>query len=274
MVIYMDNNICRFVPRKHTGLELHTINFVLETKVFPSASFVNGTLYRMGLVKSGTGQLQIPGDSFTLCKGDLFFCIPNLPYFIESDNDLEYMYISFLGTKANLILEMFNINRQNILFHDFDELIELWAKALESVNTTTLDIRTEGILLYSFSVLGEKLIKYESVNKPKSTSAIIKKYIDDNYFDRELTLEKISRELSYSQKYISSIFKKSFNINFSTYLNTLRIQHACTFMEQNLTSIKDISYMCGFKDQLYFTKVFKLTMGLTPKEYLAKISKA
>ncbi len=269
----MNNNICRFVPKKHTGLELHTINFVLETKIFPSASFINGTLYRMILVKSGTGRLQIPGDSFDLRVGDLFFCLPSLPYFIDSDNDLEYMYISFLGTKANLIMEMLDIDRQNILFHDFDELIELWLKAIESVNSSTLDIRTEGILLYSFSVLGEKLIKHESVNTPKSAAAIIKKHIDDNYFDSELSLEKIGKELSYSKKYLSHIFKKSFNINFSSYLNTLRIQHACTFMEQNLTSIKDISYMCGFKDQLYFTKVFKLTMGITPKEYIANLNK-
>ncbi len=267
----MDNNICRFISKSNTKDDLHPVNFVLETKIFPFNGLVTLSLYRMVLVKRGTGTLQIPGDSFPLREGDIFFLSPSFPYYIDSDGEFEYMYISYLGAKATMIMDKLGVNNQNIIFHGFDDLIPLWEKALTAENPATLGIRTEGILLYSFSVLGENLMKFENNEKTMDTASVIKKYIDEHYCDSELTLEKISHELSYNKKYISSVFKKALNINLSSYLNTIRVQHALTFMEQNFTSIKDISYLCGFRDQLYFTKVFKSKTGMTPKEYIAQL---
>ena len=269
----MNNNICCFLPKNSFGAELHPINFVLETKKFPFQGLITSSVYRMHLVKEGTGTLLIPGSSLPLRKGDIFFCMPGLPYYIDGSDGFAYMYISYLGSKSSMIMDTFGIRGQNIVFHGFERLIDLWAQSINSVNSTTLDLKCEGLLLYSFSLLCEQLIKQENSNKSKDTAAVIKKYIDDHYNNCELTLEKISEELSYSKKYISSVFKKSLSINLSSYLNILRIQHACTLMEQNFTSIKDISYMCGFKDQLYFSRVFKEQMGMTPRKYLSQIKK-
>ena len=269
----MNNNICCFLPKNNFGVELHPINFVLETKKFPFNGLLTSSVYRMHLVKKGTGTLLIPGNTLPLREGDIFFCMPGLPYFIDSGDGFEYMYISYLGSKASMIMDAFGIRRQNIVFHGFDGLIDLWAQSIGAVNSVTLDLKCEGLLLYSFSLLCEQLVKQENSNKSKDAAALIKKYIDDNYNDCELTLEKISEELSYSKKYISSVFKKSLSVNLSSYLNILRIQHACMLMEQNFTCIKDISYMCGFKDQLYFSKVFKSHMKMTPKEYLEQMNK-
>ncbi len=269
----MDNNICLFVPKSGSSTELHTVNFVLETKGFPSSSFINDSIYRMMLVKNGSGTLQTPGDSYPLSEGDIFFCIPSLPYFIDHSDDFEYMYISYLGPKTNMIMDRLGINRKNLLFHGFNELIQPWLYFLKLPPTETTNLKTESLLLYSFSVLGDTLIKSSDKSRINDAASVIKKYVDDHYFDSELSLTKISKELSFSSKYVSSVFKKNLKINLFSYLNTLRIQHACTFMDQNLTSIKDISYMCGFNDQLYFTKVFKSLMGITPKEYIAEVKK-
>lgn len=269
----MDNNICLFVPKSNSSTELHTINFVLETKGFPSSTFVNGAVYRMVLIKRGTGTLQIPGETYALSEGYIFFCLPSLPYFIQHDNDFEYMYISYLGPKANMIMDKLGINRKNLIFHGINELIDLWTHFLNLPITETFDVKVEALLLYSFSVIGDKYTKTLEKSTTNDAASIIKKYIDDHYSDSELSLAKISKDLSYSSKYVSYIFKKSLKINLSSYLNTLRIQHACTFIGQNLTSIKDISYMCGFNDPLYFTKVFKEKTGVTPKEYISQYSK-
>lgn len=269
----MDNNICLFVPKVDSSTELRTVNFVLETKGFPSSTFVNGSIYCIMLVKCGTGTLQTPGDSYSLNEGDIFFCLPSLPYFIDYNDGFEYMYISFLGPKANMLIDRLGINRNNLLFRGFNELIEIWLRFLELPTAETSDIKTEALLLYSLSVLGDRIIKISEKNQMNNATSRIQKYLDDHYSDRELSLAKISDELSYSRKYVSYVFKKNLKINLSSYLNTLRIQHACTFIKQNITSIKDISYMCGFNDQQYFTKVFKEKTGITPTEYITKYSK-
>ncbi|MBO7208706.1 MAG: helix-turn-helix transcriptional regulator [Clostridia bacterium] len=67
------------------------------------------------------------------------------------------------------------------------------------------------------------------------------------------------------------IFKKTFNIGMSEYINTIRIQHSCTLMNQGFTSISDISNQCGYSDPQYFSKVFKKRMGMLPGEYIKSI---
>ena len=45
------------------------------------------------------------------------------------------------------------------------------------------------------------------------------------------------------------------SITFSAYLTNVRLKHAVFLMEQNVTSIKNIALLCGYKDPLYFSNV-------------------
>ena len=57
-------------------------------------------------------------------------------------------------------------------------------------------------------------------------------------------------------------------MSFSAYLTTLRVGKACALMEGGLTSVKNVAYLAGFCDPLYFSKIFKKQIGRTPKEHL------
>ena len=59
----------------------------------------------------------------------------------------------------------------------------------------------------------------------------------------------------------------------SEYIATIRIQYACTLMEQGLSSVSDIALLCGFSDPLYFSKVFKKRMGISPRAHINEIRK-
>ncbi|MBQ1222950.1 MAG: helix-turn-helix transcriptional regulator, partial [Oscillospiraceae bacterium] len=52
------------------------------------------------------------------------------------------------------------------------------------------------------------------------------------------------------------------------YLNTLRIRHACVLIEQGISGVKDISNLCGFSDPMYFSRLFKAKLGVSPREYV------
>ena len=39
-------------------------------------------------------------------------------------------------------------------------------------------------------------------------------------------------------------------------------------MEQKHTSVKDIAYLCGFSEQLYFSRVFRKKMGMSRREHM------
>ncbi len=239
----------------------------LKQKKQQYTSLKSEAVYKIYYVYSGKGFLHRMGSIEPLEKGDIFFTFPASPFCIQSEEDFSYMYISFIGSRANMIMEKLKISANKFIFKNCDELQEYWEKGLSTPSELT-DLISESIVLYTFSFLGTKLISFENKIKNPDTTLLIKKYIDDNFSNAALTLESISRELSYNKKYISTVFKKDMGIGISEYLNTIRIQHACTLMNQGFTSICDIAFCSGYADPNYFSKVFKQKMGKSPREYI------
>jgi AraC-like DNA-binding protein len=266
-----DQNICRFLPVQNHYDAIHTINFVLETKRQVYEGLVGLTVFRMHYVLQGEGVLHTPGKTRALRKGDLFFGLPAVPMAIESGEEFRYLYISFLGGRANMIMDRLQIGSQNTIFHGYEELEDYWLRSVNAV-TPMMDLCSESVLLYTFSVMAGRMQEKEEV-VPRSGNTVlqIKKYLDDNYADTELTLEKIGGELSYNRKYLSTAFKKEFRIGITEYLNTIRVQHACTMLEQGFTSMKDIAQLCGYRDPLYFSRIFKKYMGVSPREHMRSL---
>ena len=273
----MDNiynqNICRFIPCHSDSKSIHTINFVLETCPQNKNFLKCNAYYIIHLVTSGSGEISSNGGSHTLTKGDIFFTFPGEPYTIESGEDFSYMYISFLGIRSNMIMEKLRISRNNFITKDCLELTDLWSNAL-NFQTELSDLASESVLLYTFAFLGDRLEEFHAKKQQTFTTvALIKKYIDDNFSDSKLSLETISASLMYNKKYISSTFKHHMKIGIVEYINTIRIQNACSMIQNGYTSINDIAFCCGYKDSQYFSKVFKSKMAISPKEYIKKNGK-
>ena len=262
-----DFNICRFVPfKKTTDRAIRIINFVLETNPQIYEKLKIESIYKIHIVTEGKGIFHTAGKVTEAKKGDVFFTFPAMPYAIESKNNFKFMYISFLGEKAYQMLDRLGINNNNFVFRNQAQLLPLWNDGIMA-DPEFIDLSGEGILIYTLSALGSFTQKNSRI-APGNAAALIKKYIDDNFSDPNLSIKRISDELSYSGKYISSVFKKQMKTGISEYLSTVRIKHACTLLEQNFSCVKDVAYLCGFSDPAYFSRVFKEKMGVSPKAYL------
>ncbi len=91
-------------------------------------------------------------------------------------------------------------------------------------------------------------------------------YINKN-FKEKISLKAIETNLHVNPSYFSTLFKNEMGITFTDYLNTLKIEYACTLLANSNMSIIDISLSAGFDDQSYFTKVFRKAKGVAPKQY-------
>ena len=128
------------------------------------------------------------------------------------------------------------------------------------------NLTSEAVLLYTFAYLGERILPVVGEDGKEGIASEIKKYVDDHFQESDLSLDKISRDLSYNRKYISTVFKRGTGTGLIEYLNTIRIQYACTLIRQGFTSVTDIAAMCGYSDAQYFSRVFKKRMGCAPSE--------
>ena len=59
---------------------------------------------------------------------------------------------------------------------------------------------------------------------------------------------------------------------FTQYLRDLRIKRSIFLIEQGINSVKSIAILSGFSDALYFSTVFKQSVGLSPRDYIQQNS--
>lgn len=71
--------------------------------------------------------------------------------------------------------------------------------------------------------------------------------------------------LSFSRPYFSQYFKTMSGMNFSAYLNALRVKKAIGMLNGRDGSIEQIAYECGFGTVRNFNRVFKKATGYSPK---------
>lgn len=83
----------------------------------------------------------------------------------------------------------------------------------------------------------------------------------------ELTLQLVAKKVGLSAGYLSTLFPQYFSCGFVNYLNQVRIGHACDYLKQNYFKTYEIAYKVGYKEQKYFTRVFKKVTGMSPSEY-------
>ncbi len=270
------NSICRFIPPIRTHENIQPINFVYESKPETEMEPKNCSVYKMHLVTEGEGEIRIGDISCRVRRGDMFFVFPSVPYTFLPEPDMRYMYISYIGIRAAAEAERFGINRTNFVFSDMGELLPLWENSIK-IKSDTSDLVSEGVLLYSLAILGKKLEKSDErlgeFSISEQNCSLIRKYIDENYADADLSCEKISIYFSYSKKYVSRVFSKCFGVGISEYINTVRITAACNMITKGYTNVSEIADCVGFSDPLYFSKVFKQKTGFPPKKYMSERKK-
>lgn len=95
---------------------------------------------------------------------------------------------------------------------------------------------------------------------------LAKEYIAEHYYEN-LMLADVAQKAGVSAGYLSTLFQKQLSKGFVDYLNEIRIERACTYLQQNYLKTYEIAYKVGFRDEKYFSKVFKKVKGQSPSEY-------
>lgn len=265
----MSNSICKFMPPEEEIYDIKTVNFVYEAEFTTLKQPFFRTVYILNIVTNGTAVLKLQSKEYALKKNDAFFAFPAYPYTIEGSADFEYIYISFTGEGAAQILNKRGISAISPVRKNMGEVLSLWQQAIRRTNPENANLLTNGILLYTLSLLESGEMQDEQAEK-ESFDEIIN-YINAHCGDYDMSLKKIAWMYSYNSKYLSYLFKKNMGIGFSKYLNNLRIQYAVRIVEDGETSINAIADKCGY-NPFYFSKIFKKQIGLSPTEYIKMLS--
>lgn len=181
---------------------------------------------------------------------EMVACLCNdfLKYEYKEINEILSILQSLLIKEANRIYSL-ELNSQEISFLNLDY-----------DNYQNIEIVVTQVI--------SKLLKLIHSMKYTNSSVLIKKAmqsIEKNYA-KPMSLNTLAEELNVSPFYISKLFSKELQRNFTDVVNDVRINEAKRLVRNDF-SLKEVAYKVGFGSQSYFTKIFKKLVGLSPKEY-------
>ena len=95
------------------------------------------------------------------------------------------------------------------------------------------------------------------------------------YLDPKLTIYQFAKLLDTNDKYLSMYINVNLNSNFSSFINSYRIEEAKQMLnskESRNYTFETIGNMAGFHSKSSFNSSFKKSTGMTPSEYFKSIS--
>ena len=95
-------------------------------------------------------------------------------------------------------------------------------------------------------------------------------YLNANY-KRKLTGATIEKDLSYNFDYLNQLFRKHLDTSIFQMLETIRMEVAKNLIQTGGFSMQYIANEVGYKDEAYFSKVFKKHTDLSPIQYRKSI---
>ena len=138
------------------------------------------------------------------------------------------------------------------------------------------DIKNNTSLETTFNWLFDIFVKTaENLSKIRKTRAKkiidgVKEYIQKNYMDNELSVERIAHNIYLDSSYIRRVFAKELDTTVTDYLTNIRLQKARELLCSGNIKLAEISEMVGYSDAGYFSKCFKKKFGVSPSEIHVK----
>lgn len=188
----------------------------------------------------------------------------------------EVFWVHFTGFEAEKFLRKHNLwdarvinvtpssSWKNLFRHMIQELQlrkDLYPKLL-------VNYLEELALLLNRQVLESNLVNKKA--NPTIEQAI--RFFNENYAS-DIQMNEYAKEHHLSISWFTRCFKQYTGLPPTQYLLSLRIQNAQSLLETSTYNISEIASIVGFHDPLYFSRLFKKQIGVSPEHYRAQITK-
>jgi len=175
------------------------------------------------------------------------------------------------GNEASLLykqhIDLFQAVEREKLYIKLKELLDV--HHIDMLESSISSLRSDNDWMNFINMCGMKINEFY---QSKQLISQIKMYLLDNY-NRDINLEDAAATVNLSPNYFSSLFKQEFGVNFTDYITKIRMDKAKELMKENSYALKEISFLVGYKNPNYFSRVFKKHHNQSPKQFQKEILK-
>jgi len=100
----------------------------------------------------------------------------------------------------------------------------------------------------------------------QGAGARIKRFIDENLCDPDLSVGRVAEALGVSPRYVQMVFAGMATTPLA-YIRRKRLERAAKALREGACNITDLSFGLGFNDLSHFSRAFKAFYGVGPREF-------
>ena len=235
-------------------------------------------LYVLTYITKGKGYYEVADKKYKLEKGDSFLIYPGtvVHYYPDENDPWEYMWAEFSGDEVTEILSYTSLNSNNPTVHAAKGNIYKYFTLLcnEHENLENTDYSVNKFLKKSafYKLISEYIKVYpKEISQEVELKNLIIEYVYQKFCDPSFSVKDIENRFSMTHAALYDFFNENFKTTPKKFINDLRIKKACSLLHRNDLSVKSVALSSGFKDPLYFSKVFKEKTNFSPSEYFEKV---
>ena len=209
----------------------------------------------------GAGTYQFDGMSLPYKKGDVVVIPPLVPHANASEK-------GFANIHLNVLSPTLALKEPAVISDDSNHfLLDAFTAALFHFYSDRKE-RTALLSAYG-SLISYYLAAYQTVHLRSGVVEEIEYSIISSYADCDYQLDAYLRSLPFSYDYVRRLFQKELGVTPHQYLTNKRLQIAAEVLSNAADNVPvaDIALTCGFRDPLYFSKMFKKKFGAAPTHY-------
>ncbi|MBP3889001.1 MAG: helix-turn-helix transcriptional regulator [Cellulosilyticum sp.] len=260
----------------------------IERKLMP-ASYSMPTMqasidhYSLAYIISGDRKTFTPNGFYIYHSGNISMAPPLLYHRTTpiSDTPYERILIKFREEMITPLIELIGraafdefYNRRVYHFTSSmqDKIFTMCLEMLEEYesNTPYSELILQGMLQrLLLTIIRSHLILEDSavILKSSCKQVVDALYYLDCHYKEDPSLEEVAAHVFLSPTYFSKLFKKQVGSTYSTYLNSLKLQHAQQLLIHSKLSIGIIAEEVGFVNSNYLCDVFKKHIGISPSKF-------
>ncbi len=148
-----------------------------------------------------------------------------------------------------------NTKQSELLHRTLDEILR--------INCSDID----KIRLVKCQETEKKLM--ENKNSQIDFAKKIHDYLMDN-LDKHITIEELSKKFLSNSTTLKKIFKNIYGTSLANHIKFHRLEKAAELLKKSEQSIARIAKQVGYESQSKFTRAFKETYGVVPREFRIK----
>ena len=224
--------------------------------------------FLFAVVLDGKGSLNYEGQRYQLESGDCFFidCRSAHSYQSDAKNPWELLWVHFNGCTSEEYYKLF-LTQQQVVFHPVSAMkfVSLLQELMRLNAETYADteVLTSGLLVNLLTMLlTVNSIAAENDSAMRNKLTIVLAYINANY-TKDICLDDLAKHFFISKYYLTREFKRAYGETIFQHIISMRINYAKRLLRFTEKSVEEISTLCGFNDQSYFSKQFKKAENVT-----------